>query len=156
MKLKALIFDVDGTIANTEREGHLPACNEAFSTLDYPLHWSWEAYKKLSTLPGTPARVRQGLLGCDPDWDEEGLRLAVAEVTAVKREIYLQKYAAAATLRSGVKELVAVAVAAGLNVVVAYNDYTADSHFPSARLITPTLASFSLEQLSYLGLEAVI
>ena len=109
MKLKALIFDVDGTIANTEREGHLPACNEAFSALNYPVHWSWEAYKELLPLPGTPARVRQGLLGYDLEWDAEGLRLAVARVTAVKREIYLQKYAAAATLRPGIKELVAAA-----------------------------------------------
>ena len=30
MTLKAIIFDVDGTIANTEHDGHLKAFNEAF------------------------------------------------------------------------------------------------------------------------------
>jgi beta-phosphoglucomutase-like phosphatase (HAD superfamily) len=28
--LKAIIFDVDGTLANTEHDGHLKAFNEAF------------------------------------------------------------------------------------------------------------------------------
>ncbi len=31
LRLKAIIFDVDGTLAYTERDGHLPACNEAFA-----------------------------------------------------------------------------------------------------------------------------
>jgi phosphoglycolate phosphatase-like HAD superfamily hydrolase len=30
MALEALSFDVDGTLANTERDGHLVAFNEAF------------------------------------------------------------------------------------------------------------------------------
>ena len=30
MTLKAIIFDVDGTIANTEHDGNLKAFNEAF------------------------------------------------------------------------------------------------------------------------------
>ncbi len=33
MTLKALIFDVDGTLANTERDGHLVAFNLAFAEL---------------------------------------------------------------------------------------------------------------------------
>ena len=35
--LKALIFDVDGTIADTKQHGHLPACNDAFSLLNLPI-----------------------------------------------------------------------------------------------------------------------
>ncbi|MEK7736613.1 MAG: HAD family hydrolase, partial [Pseudomonadota bacterium] len=31
MTLRALIFDVDGTLANTERDGHRPAFNQAFA-----------------------------------------------------------------------------------------------------------------------------
>ncbi|MEL6232564.1 MAG: HAD family hydrolase, partial [Cyanobacteria bacterium J06627_3] len=30
-ELKALIFDVDGTLAETERDGHRPAFNQAFA-----------------------------------------------------------------------------------------------------------------------------
>ena len=34
MKLQALIFDVDGTLADTERDGHRRAFNSAFSALN--------------------------------------------------------------------------------------------------------------------------
>lgn len=233
MKLKALIFDVDGTIADTEREAHLPACNEAFVQLNYPVQWSWEAYKQLLPLPGTQARARQTIANCRPGLVGAVLDEAVEEFTAVKRQIYLAKYATAASLRPGVKELIAAAVAhdlklaivtlsheaqvramlqiqmpeyagafdpvlgkmagpkhapgsplytrclaelglprdevlviedseggtaaaveAGLPVMVTYNDYTENGRFPGARLITPTLASLTLEQISYLCLES--
>lgn len=36
---KAALFDVDGTLAETERDGHLVAFNRVFSTLNIP--WSW-------------------------------------------------------------------------------------------------------------------
>ena len=38
---QALLFDVDGTLAETELEGHLPAFNEAFERLGIP--WDWWA-----------------------------------------------------------------------------------------------------------------
>jgi phosphoglycolate phosphatase-like HAD superfamily hydrolase len=41
MRLRAIVFDVDGTLAETEREGHLPACNEAFATLGFPVRWNY-------------------------------------------------------------------------------------------------------------------
>ena len=45
-ELKALIFDVDGTLAETERDGHRPAFNQAFA--DTGLGWDWtpELYGK--------------------------------------------------------------------------------------------------------------
>ncbi|MBL8479048.1 MAG: HAD family hydrolase, partial [Sterolibacteriaceae bacterium] len=39
MALRALIFDVDGTLANTERDGHRPAFNAAFAEVGLPWHW---------------------------------------------------------------------------------------------------------------------
>jgi phosphoglycolate phosphatase-like HAD superfamily hydrolase len=36
-RLKAFIFDVDGTLADTERDGHRVAFNQAF--LDADLDW---------------------------------------------------------------------------------------------------------------------
>ena len=38
-KLSALIFDVDGTLADTEKDGHLVAFNQAFK--DIGLDWFW-------------------------------------------------------------------------------------------------------------------
>ena len=39
MSLKALIFDVDGTLANTEHDGHLRAFNETFKLFELDWHW---------------------------------------------------------------------------------------------------------------------
>ena len=38
--LKALIFDVDGTLADTERDGHRVAFNAAFA--EAGLDWNWD------------------------------------------------------------------------------------------------------------------
>ena len=51
-EIKALIFDVDGTLADTERDGHRVAFNRAFK--DAGLDWDWdvELYGKLLTVTG--------------------------------------------------------------------------------------------------------
>ena len=45
--LEGVYWDLDGTIANTELEAHLPAFNSAFK--DFNLSWSWQpsVYKDL-------------------------------------------------------------------------------------------------------------
>lgn len=52
MTLKALFFDVDGTLADTEARGHLPAYNRAFRELGLEWQWSTSFYRKLLALPG--------------------------------------------------------------------------------------------------------
>ena len=39
-KLKALIFDVDGTLSDTERDGHRVAFNQAFAEAGLDWHWT--------------------------------------------------------------------------------------------------------------------
>ena len=41
--LEGVYWDLDGTIANTEIEAHLPAFNLAFK--DFGLNWNWETNK---------------------------------------------------------------------------------------------------------------
>jgi len=55
--LKALIFDVDGTLAETEKVGHLPAFNEAFRKAD--LNWNWDEtmYADLLSVTGGKERI---------------------------------------------------------------------------------------------------
>ena len=57
MTLKAIIFDVDGTIANTEHDGHLKAFNEAFDF--YELDWYWDSalYGTLLSVSGGKERL---------------------------------------------------------------------------------------------------
>ena len=46
--LEGVYWDLDGTIANTELEAHLPAFNNAFKDLD--IDWNWDAKKYIQLL----------------------------------------------------------------------------------------------------------
>ena len=46
--LEGVYWDLDGTIANTELEAHLPAFNHAFNDLD--IDWNWDANKYIELL----------------------------------------------------------------------------------------------------------
>ncbi|HET9694150.1 MAG TPA: hypothetical protein VFP48_07180, partial [Steroidobacteraceae bacterium] len=50
--LKAVFWDVDGTLAETERDGHLVAFNAAFAELDLPWRWSEAQYAELLRVAG--------------------------------------------------------------------------------------------------------
>ena len=46
--LRGVYWDLDGTIANTELEAHLPAFNNAF--YDYGLNWCWTKQEYIGLL----------------------------------------------------------------------------------------------------------
>jgi len=56
--LKALLFDVDGTLADTERDGHRVAFNQAFADAGLDWHWSVETYGQLLEVTGGKERIR--------------------------------------------------------------------------------------------------
>lgn len=58
MTLQALIFDVDGTLADTERDGHRVAFNAAFR--EFGLDWNWDVslYGELLAVTGGKERIR--------------------------------------------------------------------------------------------------
>ncbi|NTU83807.1 MAG: hypothetical protein HGA45_31280 [Chloroflexales bacterium] len=73
--MPALIFDCDGVLAETERDGHLPAYNQAFAEFGLPARWSPEAYGAKIQISGgkermasllTAAFVRAAGLSTDP------------------------------------------------------------------------------------------
>jgi HAD superfamily hydrolase (TIGR01509 family) len=89
---KAVLFDVDGTLAETEAEGHLPAFNEAFVQLGIPWSWSHDLYGRLLEITGGFERMQhyarqQGY----HEWlTEHGLdRLRQAH--RLKNELYAQR-----------------------------------------------------------------
>jgi HAD superfamily hydrolase (TIGR01509 family) len=57
-ELKALLFDVDGTLADTERDGHRVAFNLAFSEAGLDWHWSVDDYAWLLQVTGGKERMR--------------------------------------------------------------------------------------------------
>ncbi len=58
MVLQAVFFDVDGTMAETEREGHRVAYNAAFAELGYPVSWDVTLYGELLAIMGGKERIR--------------------------------------------------------------------------------------------------
>ena len=56
--LKAFIFDVDGTLAETERDGHRVAFNQAFAAAGLPWHWDAALYGDLLQVAGGKERIQ--------------------------------------------------------------------------------------------------
>jgi len=114
--LKALFWDVDGTLAETERDGHLRAFNQAFANLGIPWQWSEGRYGDLLRVTGGRERLLHDMQvqpAAPPDQLER-----VALVEAIHREknaLYADIVRAGAVpLRAGVRELIGDCGAAGL------------------------------------------
>ena len=57
-ELKGLVFDVDGTLADTERDGHRVAFNAAFDEFGIGWHWDVDLYGKLLAVTGGKERMK--------------------------------------------------------------------------------------------------
>jgi HAD superfamily hydrolase (TIGR01509 family) len=53
----ALIFDCDGVLADTERDGHRPAFNATFAEVGLPVQWSEEEYGEKLKIGGGKERM---------------------------------------------------------------------------------------------------
>ena len=93
-ELKALIFDVDGTLADTERNGHRPAFNKAFAEAGLNWHWSVELYGALLAVTGGKERIRHYIENYLPNFLAPGdLSEFVAELHRIKNAIYAEMVA---------------------------------------------------------------
>ena len=60
-ELKAVIFDQDGVIADTERDGHRVAFNRAFKEFNLNIEWDVKTYGELLKIGGGKERMRHYL-----------------------------------------------------------------------------------------------
>lgn len=120
--LKALIFDVDGTLADTE-SAHRDAFNQAFAALGLDWHWDLPLYTDLLQVSGGKERIQHYWLTQHPELPELG---GLAPLEAVNRLHTLKTaayeaavHAGVVQLRPGVLELMAQAHSAGLQLAIA-------------------------------------
>jgi HAD superfamily hydrolase (TIGR01509 family) len=121
MPLRALIFDVDGTLAETE-EAHRLAFNQAFA--ESGLDWVWDrtTYHVLLDVSGGAERLRSFINGLPPQQQPPHLDALIADLHRRKSTIYTARLKAGEFgFRPGVLRLMAEARRQGLVLAIASN-----------------------------------
>ncbi len=120
-QIKAIFFDQDGVIIDTERDGHRIAFNETFKEFGYDFEWSVEKYHELLSVSGGKERMRHYL-----HTEGFGVPVAPEDEDELIKSMHKQKTqtfvklieTGKLPLRPGVKRLMQEAMDAGLTLAV--------------------------------------
>lgn len=118
--MQALIFDVDGTLADTERDGHRVAFNRAFR--DFGLDWYWDVYEygDLLRVAGGKERICHFSRNFLPGGGPPDIDRMAHDLHALKTEHYCALVEdGRIRLRPGVARLLREARAAGVRLAIA-------------------------------------
>ena len=123
--MPALIFDCDGVLADTERDGHRPAFNQTFAEAGLPVQWSEEEYADKLRIGGGKERMASLLTdefvaANGLPADAEGQKELLAGWHRRKTEIYKEMVRAGRLPgRPGIARIVDEALQAGWSLAVA-------------------------------------
>ncbi|MEJ2057112.1 MAG: HAD-IA family hydrolase [Desulfofustis sp.] len=135
--IKALFFDMDGVIIDTERDGHRVAFNQAFKQFGYDFSWDEQRYHQLLQVAGGKERMRhyfreEGFLS---ELSDEEMSRHLIELHKCKTSIFLDMIAAGKLpLRPGIKRFMSEAMERGLDICLCTT-----SAEKSARTVVETL-----------------
>jgi HAD superfamily hydrolase (TIGR01509 family) len=110
----ALIFDCDGVLADTERDGHRPAFNQAFAEAGLGVVWDDAEYARRLKIGGGKERIAS--LFADPDAHRDDILALHRRKTEIYKEIVRS---GALPARPGIARIVDEAIAAGWTLAVA-------------------------------------
>ncbi len=116
-RLAGLIFDVDGTLAETE-ELHRQAFNETFAAAGLTWHWDRPLYARLLEVTGGKERIRHYLASVSPSANLSDSDIASLHAAKTARYTALVE-AGGIVLRPGIARLLWEAAGAGLKLAIA-------------------------------------
>lgn len=146
--MQALIFDVDGTLADTE-EAHRLAFNQAFAEAGLDWNWGPELYTHLLTVTGGKARIRFYLEAYHSEFlKADGINERIGDLHKAKTKFYVAAVKAGQVpLRPGVENLLGEARKEGLTLAIA----TTTTPVNLQSLIENTLGSEALDWFDVIG-----
>jgi len=119
VRLRALIFDCDGVIAETERDGHRAAFNRAFAARGLDTEWSQARYGELLAIGGGKERLRRHFDETAWPVPEAERDAFIADLHGLKTDLFIELIAAGGIPpRPGVLRLMDEALAAGVRLAV--------------------------------------
>lgn len=116
-ELKAIFFDIDGTVIHTEKDGHRVAFNRTFEEFGYNFSWGVEEYGAMLKISGGKERMRHYFREHDlfSHLDEDELTGQIKILHKRKTEIFVSLIEdGKLRLRPGIRRLMEEAVKEGL------------------------------------------
>ena len=118
-KIKALIFDCDGVLVDTERDGHRVAFNRAFKAKGLNIEWDVPLYGRLLEIAGGKERMKHYF--DENGWPEnvQDKDAFIKELHKLKTDLFMQIIESGELpLRPGVARIVDEAIAKNLKLAV--------------------------------------